>query len=85
MGIIQTFTKQHPKTTLGTTLRTMQGMITNEATTCCKEQVSVGTSQMRESIKSYTVDSYEDRSGEVRLWEELNPMHVVIIRHERLH
>jgi hypothetical protein len=45
MGIIQTFTKQGPKAMLGTTFRTMQGMVTNETATCCKEQISIGTSQ----------------------------------------
>jgi hypothetical protein len=85
MRIIQMFTKQHPKTTLGTILRTVQGMITNEATARCKEQVSVRTSQARKRIKSYAVDEYEDRGGKARLWIELNPMCTVIIRHERLH
>jgi hypothetical protein len=50
MGIIQTFTKQHPKAKLGTILRTMQGMITNKAMTHRKEQVSIGTGQMRKHI-----------------------------------
>jgi hypothetical protein len=72
MGIIQTFTKQHPQATLGTALRTVQGVITNEAVTCCKEQVGVRTSQMRKCVKSYAVNGYEERGRKARLRTQPN-------------
>jgi hypothetical protein len=85
MRIIQMLTKQHPKAMLRTGFRTVQGMITNEAATRCKEQVSIGTGQTRERVEIYAIDGYEGGSGKARLWEELDPMRIVVIGHERLH
>jgi hypothetical protein len=45
MKIIETFTEQHPKTTLGIALSVMHSMATHKATICGKEQIRVGTSQ----------------------------------------
>jgi hypothetical protein len=44
MQIIEMFTKQHPKATLGTALRTMHGVVTYKTTICGKEQIRVETS-----------------------------------------
>jgi hypothetical protein len=57
----------------------MQGMEANKATICGKEQIGVRTSQMREHVECYAIHSNEERGGETRLWEELDPMSVVII------
>jgi hypothetical protein len=44
MRVVETFTKQHPKATLGTALSAMQSMVTYKAATSGKEQIRVGTS-----------------------------------------
>jgi hypothetical protein len=44
MRVVEMFTKQHPKATLGTALRTMQGVVTYKTTISGKEQIRVGTS-----------------------------------------
>jgi hypothetical protein len=62
----------------------MQSMVANEAMIFCKEQISVGTSQTRQHVKSYAVNGREDWSGEIGLWEELDPMSIVIVRHHGL-
>jgi hypothetical protein len=77
-------TEQHPEATLETILRPMQSMVANETTICCKEQISVGTSQTRQHVKSYAVNGREDRRGEMGLREELEPMSIVIVRHHGL-
>jgi hypothetical protein len=59
----------------------MQDMVTNEATTCCKEQVSIGTGQTRERVECNTINGDENWSGKARLREELNPMNIVVVRH----
>jgi hypothetical protein len=84
MRIIQTFAKEHPVTTLGTALRTMQGVMTDEAAVGREEQISVGTSQSGQSVKCYTVYSRKDRSRETGLREELDPVRVVVIGHDEL-
>jgi hypothetical protein len=81
MRVVETLTKQHPETSLRTDFGTMQSLETYEATIRCKEKVGIGTHQMREHIKSCTVYSYEDRGREMRLWEEFDPVDVVVIRH----
>jgi hypothetical protein len=43
MWIIQVLTKEHPVTTLGTTLSTMKGMKTDKTTTGGEEQIRIGT------------------------------------------
>jgi hypothetical protein len=59
----------------------MQSVVANEAMICCKEQISVGTGQTRQHIKSHAVNGRKDRSGEMGLREELDPMSIVIVRH----
>jgi hypothetical protein len=59
----------------------MQSMVANEATICCKEQISVGTGQTRQRVKSHAINGRKDRSGETGLQEELDPMSIVIVRH----
>jgi hypothetical protein len=81
MGIIQALAKEHPVTTLGTTLRTMQGVETNETAVGGEEQICVGTHQSRQSIERDTVNGHKDWSGEVRLGVELYPVRVVVIGH----
>jgi hypothetical protein len=74
MRIVQTFTEQHPETSLRTNDGTMQSMETYEAMVSCKEEVGVRTSQTRDGVESCTIHSDEDRRGETRLWEEFDPM-----------
>jgi hypothetical protein len=59
----------------------MQDIKTNKATTRCEEQVSVGTHQTRERVKCDAVNGHKDRSREMRLREELDPMCVMIVTH----
>jgi hypothetical protein len=59
-------------------------METDEAMACCEEEISVRTSQTRKRVKSHTIHSDKDRSRETRLWEELYPMHSVVIEHDSL-
>jgi hypothetical protein len=63
----------------------MQGVKTDKTSTRRKEQVGIGTSQARQSIERDTVDGRKDQSGETRLREELNPMRIVVIRHDMLY
>jgi hypothetical protein len=51
MGIIQMFTKQHPKTMLGTTLRMMQGMITDEQRLVAKNKSALGLDKRESASK----------------------------------
>jgi hypothetical protein len=44
MKVVETFTEQHPKTTLGTTLSAMHSVATHKATIHGKEQIRIGTS-----------------------------------------
>jgi hypothetical protein len=44
MRVIETFTKQHLKATLGTALHTMHGVVTYKTTISGKEQIGVRTS-----------------------------------------
>jgi hypothetical protein len=44
MRVIETFTKQHPKATLGTALSAMHSMVTYKTMISGKEQIRVGTS-----------------------------------------
>jgi hypothetical protein len=78
------FTKQHPETALGTTLRPMQSMKTDEATIGGKEQIRVGTGQSRQHVKGDAVNGRKDRSRETGLWKELDPMSIMIVRHHWL-
>jgi hypothetical protein len=80
-GIIQALTKEHPVTALRATLRTMQGVETNETTVGGEEQIRVRTRQMRQSVKSDTINSHEDRSREAALGVEFYPVRVVVIGH----
>jgi hypothetical protein len=82
MGIVQALAEEHPVTTLGTTLRTMQGVETDETAVSSEEQIRVGTRQSRQSIKSYTINGHEYGSREARLGVELYPVRVVIIGHD---
>jgi hypothetical protein len=82
MGIVQTFTKQHPETSLRAGGGMMYGVETYEATVGGEEEISIGTCQMRKSVKRGTVHSDKDGRGKVRLWGELNPMHIVVIGHD---
>jgi hypothetical protein len=84
MGIIKPLTKQHPQTALGANFRTMHGLEADETTIGGEAKVGVGTSQARQSIKCYAIHSNEDRSRELGLWIELDPVGVVIIRHIKL-
>jgi hypothetical protein len=59
----------------------MQSLETYEATIYCKEEVGVRTSQTRECVEGGIVYGDEDRRGETRLWEEFDPMYIVVIRH----
>jgi hypothetical protein len=81
MGIIQALAKEHPITTLGTTLCTMWGVETDETTVGGEEQIRVGTHQSRHSVKHYTIDSHEYWSGEAGLGVEFYPVRVVVIGH----
>jgi hypothetical protein len=69
---------------LGTILRMMQSVVTHEATICRKEQISVGTSQPGQHVEHYAINGRKDRSGEMELQEELDPVRVVIVRHSWL-
>jgi hypothetical protein len=81
MGVVETLTKQHPKTSLRTDFRTVQSLETYEATIRCKEKVGIGTCQMREHIKSCTIHCHEDRRRETRLWKEFDSVNIVVIGH----
>jgi hypothetical protein len=56
-------------------------VVAHETATGSKEQVRVGTSQMRQRVKSHTIDGHKDRGREMRLGEELYPVSVMVIRH----
>jgi hypothetical protein len=56
-------------------------MVAHETTIGGKEQVRVGTGQMGQHVKSYTINSCEDGGREMRLGEELYPVGVMVIRH----
>jgi hypothetical protein len=84
MRIVQTLANEHPITTLGTALRTMQGVMTDKAAVGREEKISVGTSQSGQSVKCYTIYGHKDRSGETGLWEELDPVRIVVIGHDEL-
>jgi hypothetical protein len=56
----------------------------DEATVHCEKEVGVGTHQTREHVEGYTIYCYENRGGETRLGEELNPVDVVVIGHVAL-
>jgi hypothetical protein len=53
-----------------------------KATISCKEEIGIGTIQTGKGIESGTIHSDKDRRGEMRLWEEFNPMDIVVIRHD---
>jgi hypothetical protein len=81
MGIVQTFTKQDPKTSLRAGGGMMYGVETYEAMVGGKEEIGVRTYQTRKSIKRGAVHSNKDGRRKARLWEELNPMHIVVFGH----
>jgi hypothetical protein len=82
VGIVQTFTKQHPKTSLRAGSGTMYRVATDEAMIGGKEEIGVGTRQTGKSVKCGTVYSHKDRRGKARLGEEFNPVHIVVFRHD---
>jgi hypothetical protein len=64
MWIYKTFTKQHTKTALRATFRAVQSMVAYKTSTRRKEQVSVRTSQARQSVKRDTIDGHKDWGGD---------------------
>jgi hypothetical protein len=59
----------------------MNGVETYKATVGGEEEIGIRTCQMRKSVKRGTVHSNKDRRRKARLWEELNPMHIVVFGH----
>jgi hypothetical protein len=55
-----------------------------EATIGRKEQIRVGTSQPGQRIEHYIIHGCKDRGRETGLEKELNPVYVIVIRHEGL-
>jgi hypothetical protein len=49
-----------------------------------EEEVCIGTGQAGEGVESGTVYRHEDRRGEARLREELDPVDIVVIGHASL-
>jgi hypothetical protein len=84
MGIIQSFTEQHPQTALGTDLRTMHILEAYETTIGSKTKVSVGARQARQGIEGDTVHADEDGRRETGLGIELHPVRIVVVRHIKL-
>jgi hypothetical protein len=52
----------------------MKSMVTNKATTCCKEQVGVVFGQVGQSIKGDTIHLHKNGSRETQTVEELYPV-----------
>jgi hypothetical protein len=56
----------------------------HEAAIGRKEQIRVRISQPGQHVKRYTIHGHKDRDREMRLGKELDPVHIMIIRHEEL-
>jgi hypothetical protein len=59
-------------------------METDEATIGCKEEIGIRTVQTGKGVEGSAVHSNENGRGEARLWEELDPMNIVVIGHDSL-
>jgi hypothetical protein len=59
-------------------------MEADEAMIGSKQQIRVGTGQTRQCVKGYTIHGHKDRGRETGLWEELDPVRVMIVRHNGL-
>jgi hypothetical protein len=56
----------------------------DEATIGREEEICIGTGQAGEGVEGSAVYSHKDWRGEARLWEELDPMNIVVIGHASL-
>jgi hypothetical protein len=82
--IHQTLTEQNAIAALRTDFGMMSGIVTDEAMTCNKEQIRVVLRQSGKGVKGDTINGHEDQSRETRLVIELNPVGVVIVKHDSL-
>jgi hypothetical protein len=82
--IHQTLTEQNAIAALRTDFGTMSGIVTDVAMTRNKEQIRVVLGQSGKGVKGDTINSHNDWSRETRLFIELNPVGVVIVRHDSL-
>jgi hypothetical protein len=82
--IQQTLAEQDMITVLRTGFCAMGGKMTDKTTTSDKEEVHIIVRQMRKGIKGITVNGHEDRSREVGIFIEFDPVGVMIIRHGTL-
>jgi hypothetical protein len=62
----------------------MEGVVADEKTIRCEEQIGVRARQTRQRVKGDTIHGRKDRSREVRVRIEFNPMDVVVIGHRLL-
>jgi hypothetical protein len=62
----------------------MEGVVADETTICCEEQIGVRARQTRQRVESDTIHGHKDRSREARTRIEFNPMNVVVIGHRLL-
>jgi hypothetical protein len=62
----------------------MQSVMAHEAAIGRKEQIRVRTSQLGQCIERYTIHGRKDQDRETRLGKELDPVRIMIIRHEGL-
>jgi hypothetical protein len=69
---------------LGTTFGAVEGVVADETTIHREEQIGVRARQTRQHVKGDTIHGHKDRSREVRMRIEFNPMNVVVIGHHLL-
>jgi hypothetical protein len=55
---------------------------TDEATIGRKEKIGIGTVQTGKGVEGSTIHSNKDGRREAGLREELDPMNIVVIRHD---
>jgi hypothetical protein len=55
---------------------------TDEAMISCKEKIGIGTIQTGKGVEGSAIHSNKDGRREAGLWEELNPMNIVVIGHD---
>jgi hypothetical protein len=81
MRIVKTLAKQDSNTTLRAVLSTMHSVVAHKTVIGCKEQIHIRTSQPGQHVEHYTIHGRKDRDREMGLWEELDQVHVMIVRH----
>jgi hypothetical protein len=84
MRVVQPFSKQHTKPTLRANLSTVKSEVTDEATTRTKEEVSILIGQTGQSVERETIHGHINRGREERSFIKVDPMDVVVIRHDLL-